>query len=126
MLDSPEMPVSVVVRRFERRLLEHLGAGLDWERAADGQPIDPEWQYRVGLQGGIVPGNGANAVSGRLLRAIARDEALTEAVDRRRARDLMQGLLAPHVGSAPFLSRRLWPSTRDSTQGPDAGDPRRP
>lgn len=126
MLDSPEMPVSVVVRRFERRLLEHLGAGLDWERASDGLPIEPDRQYRVGRQGGIVSSNGANAVSGRLLLSIARDEVLDGADDRRRARDLMQGLLAPHVGSAPFLSRRLWPSAKDSTRGPDADDPPRP
>ncbi|MFO7807879.1 DNA repair protein RecO [Guyparkeria sp.] len=121
MLDSPEMPVSVVVRRFERRLLEHLGAGIDWAQAADGLPIEPERQYRVGQQGGIVSGNGANAVSGRLLLAIARDEALAEADDRRGARDLMQRLLAPHVGSAPFLSRRLWPGARDAARGPNAG-----
>ncbi|MFN2381306.1 MAG: DNA repair protein RecO [Guyparkeria sp.] len=123
MLDSPEMPVSVVVRRFERRLLEHLGAGLDWEHSVDDRPIEPELEYRVGLQGGIVSGSGSSAVPGRLLLAIARDEPLAEAEDRRRARDLMQGLLAPHVGAAPFLSRRLWPAAQKSDRRPGAGVP---
>ncbi|MFO8156350.1 MAG: DNA repair protein RecO C-terminal domain-containing protein [Thiohalospira sp.] len=122
MIDSPGMPVSVVVRRFERRLLDHLGAGLDWERSADDRPVEPGGRYRVGLQGGIVPGDGRNAVSGRLLLAIARDEMLESAEERRRARDLMQGLLAPHVGQAPFLSRRLWPAATPPESRGDAGD----
>lgn len=122
MLESPEMPVSVVVRRFERRLLDHLGAGLDWERAADGQSIQAEGRYRVGPQTGIVPAGGTDGVPGQVLRAIAGDEVLAHGEARRQARDLMQALLAPHVGSAPFLSRRLWPGP-SRTAGPgDAGD----
>lgn len=126
MLESPEMPVSVVVRRFERRLLDHLGAGLDWERAADGQPIEAEGRYRVGLQIGIVPAGGTNGVPGHVLRAIARDEVLAHGEERRQARDLMQGLLAPHVGSAPFLSRQLWPGVTPTVRPGDAGDSHSP
>nr|WP_284047327.1 DNA repair protein RecO C-terminal domain-containing protein [Guyparkeria hydrothermalis] len=126
MLESPVMPVSVVVRRFERRLLDHLGAGLDWEHAADGQPIDAEGRYRVGLQIGIVPAGGTNGVPGHVLRAIARDEVLADGEERRQARDLMQGLLAPHVGSAPFLSRQLWPGATRTVRPGDAGDSHSP
>ncbi|MFW6021103.1 MAG: DNA repair protein RecO [Guyparkeria sp.] len=120
MLESPDVPVSVTVRRFERRLLDHLGAGIDWARSSDGRPIELEGHYRVGLQGGIVPAGGANAVSGRVLLAIRQDETLDDPEDRRQARDLMQSLLAPHVGSAPFLSRRLWPGSGRPAPAGDA------
>jgi len=110
MLETPDMPVAVVVRRFERQLLNHLGAGFDWERSRDGRPIDPAGCYRVEREGGIVSGSGSGSVPGYVLRAIARDEVLLDAADRRTARDLMQSLLASHVGNASFVSRRLWPA----------------
>ena len=112
MLETPDMPLSVVVRRFERQLLTHLGAGIDWERDVAGRPIEPSGHYRVGLQGGIVPGAGSGSVSGHVLLAIGTDRVLKAAEDRRAARDLMQALLGTHVGQAPFVSRRLWPTVR--------------
>ncbi|WP_372590741.1 DNA repair protein RecO [Guyparkeria sp.] len=110
MLEEPDMPVSVVIRRFERQLLEHLGSGIDWEYTAGRVPVDPEATYRVGMQGGIVPDGRADAIYGRILLAIAGDQPLRSAPDRRVARDLMQALLLPHVGNRPFVSRRLWPA----------------
>ena len=108
--ETPEIPLSVVVRRFERQLLMHLGAGVDWTRDVTGAVIDPSADYRVGRQGGIVPGGGRGAVPGRVLLAIGDDRELDAPADRRAARDLMQSLLASHVGQAPFVSRRLWPT----------------
>lgn len=115
MLETPDMPMSVVVRRFERQLLTHLGSGIDWERDVAGRPVDPAGRYRVGLQGGIAPAGDSGAVSGDVLLAIALDRELEAATDRRAARDLMQALLAAHVGRAPFVSRRLWPGGRPET-----------
>ncbi len=121
MLEEPDMPVSVVMRRFERRMLDHLGSGIDWECTAGGDPVDPEGGYRVGLQGGIVPDSRPGAIPGRVLLAVAGDRALDSAADRRAARDLMQALLVPHVGNRPFVSRQLWPSTPTGAEtGPDS------
>ena len=117
MLDSRAMPLSVVVRRFERQLLEHLGAGIDWRRDVHDRPLAAEAGYRVGLETGIVPSVGG--VPGRVFDAIARDLPLSRAEERRAARDLMQSLLADHVGRAPFVSRRLWPSGQG--EKPDGG-----
>jgi DNA repair protein RecO (recombination protein O) len=108
MLESPETDLSVVIRRFERRLLDHLGAGVDWRHTVTGEAVDREGRYRLGPEGGITPDGRADAVSGDILLAIGEDRSLSGAESRRTARDLMQGLLAPHVGTAPFVSRRLW------------------
>ncbi|KTG15884.1 MULTISPECIES: DNA repair protein RecO C-terminal domain-containing protein [unclassified Guyparkeria] len=123
MLESPEMPLSVVVRRFERQLLDHLGAGIDWQHDVHGRPLEVGGRYRVGVETGIVPASGG--VPGHVLEAIARDRPLAQAEERRAARDLMQTLLAGHVGRAPFVSRQLWPATataatsiEDDTPGP--------
>lgn len=108
MLDEPEMPLSVVIRRFERRLLDHLGAGIDWRRTSAGTPVEAAGRYRVSPGGGIVADGRADAIPGDVILAIADDRPLEEPSQRRLARDLMQGLLSPHVGAAPFVSRRLW------------------
>ena len=125
MLESPEMPLSVVVRRFERQLLDHLGAGIDWRADIHGRPLVSGARYRVGVEAGIVPAGSAAGVPGHVLEAIAGDEPLRSAEDRRAARDLMQSLLAGHVGRAPFVSRQLWPtSVGESPDGPaQSGDP---
>ncbi|MFP4639239.1 MAG: DNA repair protein RecO [Guyparkeria sp.] len=121
MLEEPGVPVSVVMRRFERQLLEHLGSGIDWGHTADRAPVDPDAGYRVGLQGGIVPDGRTGAIPGRVLLAIAADRPLVSAADRRTARDLMQALLVPHVGDRPFVSRRLWPSApAEAETAPDS------
>lgn len=121
MLDELHMPVSVIMRRFERRLLVHLGSGFEWiESLPDSRGdarIDPEGSYRLGLEGGVVAGGGPGAVSGRVLQAIATDQPLAHPEEMRAARDLMQRLLAPHVGRAPFVSRRLWPSSSAAPSG---------
>lgn len=115
MLESPEMALSVVIRRFERQLLAHLGAGIDWRSDVQGDPVHPAGRYRVGIETGIVPAGSTGGVPGHVLDAIASDDVLAEAEDRRIARDLMQSLLAGHVGRAPFVSRRLWPASRDDS-----------
>jgi DNA repair protein RecO (recombination protein O) len=123
MLETPEMPLSVVVRRFERQLLDHLGAGIDWHHDIHGRSLDPAGCYRVGVEAGIVPAATAAGVPGHVLEAIARDEPLNDPDDRRTARDLMQSLLAGHVGRAPFVSRQLWPTAaaQGAKQMPESG-----
>jgi len=117
MLDEPAMPLSVVIRRFERRLLDHLGAGIDWCRTSSGTPVELQGRYRVSPEGGILVDSRADAVPGNVLLAIAEDRPPTEPRQRRMARDLMQGLLRPHVGSAPFVSRRLWQAGETGESG---------
>lgn len=132
MLEEPDMPVSVIMRRFERRLLIHLGSGVEWiESLADNRAdtrIDPEGSYRLGPEGEVVAAGGSGTVSGRVLQAIATDQVLAQPEERRAARDLMQRLLVPHVGRAPFVSRRLWPSsgTPPSGETGNASEPESP
>jgi DNA repair protein RecO (recombination protein O) len=40
------------LRRFEKRLLQELGYGLELSRTAEGQPIEPGMYYRFDLQSG--------------------------------------------------------------------------
>jgi DNA repair protein RecO (recombination protein O) len=58
-----------LLRRFEKRLLEELGYGLELLRTVDGDPIEAERSYRYGLQSGPQPclAESPGAVYGRSL-----------------------------------------------------------
>lgn len=114
----------VTIRRFERELLDVLGVGFDWTRTAEeGLPIEADAWYAVDPALGIlapeygVPRSMDGRVPGHVLLAIARDQGLTDAADRRFARNLMQRLLAEHAGRAPFHSRLLWQASTASPAG---------
>ena len=109
-LAGPSADFGTVVRGFERDLLAELGVGIDWQLTADTQEsIDPQASYWLAPEEGILQQRGRGyPVAGNVLKAIAENRTLFDAADRRQARDLLQSLLAPHVGSAPFHSRALW------------------
>jgi DNA repair protein RecO (recombination protein O) len=109
-LAGSSVDFGTVVRSFERDLLIELGVGIDWRLTVDTQEsIDPQATYWLAPEAGILQQRGRGyPVTGIVLQAIAENQALTDAADRRQARDLLQSLLAPHVGSAPFHSRALW------------------
>lgn len=109
-LADPSVDFGQVVRGFERDLLTELGVGIDWHLTADTlEPINPQASYWLAPEEGILQQRGRGyPVSGIVLQAIAENRALTGSDHRREARNLLQSLLAPHVGSAPFHSRALW------------------
>lgn len=109
-LAEPSVDFGLVVRAFERDLLAELGVGIDWQATADTHAlIDPGASYWLAPEEGILQQRSRGfPVSGNVLKAIAENQSLPDAADRRQARDLLQSLLAPHVGSAPFYSRALW------------------
>jgi DNA repair protein RecO (recombination protein O) len=57
------------LRRFEKRLLQDLGYGLELSRTDEGQPIEPHMYYRFKLQSGPQPcvAEAPGAVYGRSL-----------------------------------------------------------
>jgi len=118
-LAEPAVDFSLVIRGFERDLLTELGVGIDWHATADTQePIDPLQSYWLVPEEGILQQRSRGyPVPGLVLQAIAENRTLNEVSERRQARDLLQSLLAPHVGSAPFHSRALW---RTQPQPPEA------
>ncbi len=95
---------AVVLRSFEKVLLEDLGYGLDFEQDVDGRPLEVDGHYR------LVPDRGfetaADGVPGHVLTAIGR-EAFHDREVRRAARRLFGEALAVHLGPRPLLSRRL-------------------
>lgn len=114
-LSDVPLDMGLLIRRFERELLEELGFGIDWHCTVDQPaPIDETGRYWIDPQVGILcrPGSGqCIPISGQVIQAIAADQPLSVPAERRAARDLMQQLLEPHVGTAPFHSRALWRST---------------
>ncbi len=103
-------PFDLVLRRFERALLDALGLGFDWQHTADsGEPICPEQLYRVHPEAGILSADASGMqVLGRVLSALVLNQPQQDAADRQMAQRLLQMLLAPVVGVAPFHSRGLW------------------
>ena len=123
-----------VLRLFEKRLLDALGYGPTFDRAADtGAPVSPGRRYRyVPERGPVEEGGGAPAseerggpvVSGRTLIALAGGR-LVGGDDRERveARRLMRAILAPHLGPRPLGSRELFAHSSISLPDPAATDP---
>lgn len=112
-LALPKPSFGLIIRGFERDLLTELGFGIDWLLTADqGAPLDPDATYWIEAEVGILSRRtpAGLAVPGRVIQAIAADKLPASNSDQRLARDLMQYLLRPHVGAAPFHSRALWRS----------------
>ena len=80
------------LRRFEKRLLDNLGYGLDLSRAADGAPISPDAHYRFAAERGaqLCVADAPGAVYGRSLTDLEDDRF----VDPRSLRDAKRVLRA--------------------------------
>jgi len=107
--------LEVTLRRFELRLLEILGYGLDYSRDVNsGDAIEPDRQYLLDCERGFcaVPSPLSDDVtadrvfSGQDILAIA-EEAFSEAV-RPAAKRLCRQALAVHLGGKPLKSRELF------------------
>lgn len=107
LLESLEqgMDVAVVLRHFERNLLEALGYGIDHTTTADtAEPVVASGRYRLqGAEGFVFDAEGAFNGS-VLLQLAAGDLGHPEA--RRAARDIARVLIGAHLGG-PLRSRLL-------------------
>ncbi|BFM20359.1 DNA repair protein RecO [Gilvimarinus japonicus] len=106
-----EVDVELVLRRFEKHLLQELGYGIDWRCDADtGQLLKPDAWYRLDTQSGFIPVGAAglaNTYSGACLMDIASDQyALPDT--KRVAKHISRALLRPLLGEQPLKSRQLF------------------
>jgi DNA repair protein RecO (recombination protein O) len=111
-------PVAPQLRRFELGLLEALGYGLDLERDAAGDALDPRTSYRYDAAHGLAPcrDDASGALSGASLLALARDR-LAEPRELADARRLLRAALDAHLDGRPLRTRELLARAR----GRDAG-----
>lgn len=105
--------LEAALRRFEFRLLEEIGYGIDFHaEAISGDPLEAGKKYHYLNDEGFVPmeGNSAEhggAFLGRDLQAIAAsDYSARETL--RSAKRLARLALAPHLGPKPLKSRELF------------------
>lgn len=114
-------PEEATLRRFEKRLLEDLGYGLELTRTESGEPVDPQGYYRVPAQRGPVPcvAESPGAVYGRSL-ADLRAESFEDARTLRDAKRVLRTALDACLEGRPLKTRAiLMALTRR-----DTGEPR--
>jgi DNA repair protein RecO (recombination protein O) len=104
-LQAADTPLDVVLRRFEKLLLEELGYGFDFQRDADsGEPIVGDAHYTLHVDAGFV--RSARGYPGTALMEIAADRYESRAA-RVAARKIFRQALQPLLGPRPLASRKL-------------------
>ncbi len=99
----------VILRVFERGLLEELGYGLPLaQEAGSDRPVQPDAWYRYAVERGPEPCGGpeAGAVRGATLLGLAEGE-LNSAQARREAKHLMRAVLDFYLGDWPLKTRSM-------------------
>jgi DNA repair protein RecO (recombination protein O) len=101
-----------VLRRFEIRLLQELGYGLQFETDAEQDPINTHTHYYYDPLRGPVPAEAANTaglplVSGACLRALAGAD-FTDPGHWPEMKNLMRNVIAHHLNGKPLHSRELF------------------
>lgn len=109
LLKPPSLAFSV--RRFERRLLDELGYGIDFRCDVDGAEIDLEQRYEVALERGFRLAAGGTGYSGNALRAID-GETIPTAAELRELRMLFKTLIRMHLTGEPLRSWSLMAELR--------------
>jgi DNA repair protein RecO (recombination protein O) len=100
----------VILRRFEKLLLEELGYGLDFSRDADsGEPLEPEGNYTLHVDSGFV--RSVRGYPGQVLLDIGAG-CYESRHTRLAAKKIFRQALLPLLGSRPLASRRLLPRQR--------------
>ncbi len=98
---------AVVLRLFERDLLEYLGYGLQLYQTQAGRDIEPEAYYSFDVtEGASVASEGAGAIPGSSLLALARGhfDSPRSLGDAKR---LLRGALDTHLGAADSKVRQV-------------------
>lgn len=102
------------LRNFERQLLKGLGFEIRFDyESSNGNPIQPQQNYRFGLETGFtqVPNDNSEGISGTDLLAVASNNYSTISA-RRTAKLVLQFALKPLLGEKPLLSRSLFDTTK--------------
>ena len=103
-------PPPIVLRKFERALLQETGVAADLVRCtASGGPVEAGRQYVVDPERGPRPeqaGDGWPRVAGKTLLDMARED-YTDATTQSQSKQLMRFLLAHHLGGAPLNTRQI-------------------
>ena len=103
-LDNIETDLELVLRSFEKLLLEELGYGIDFELDSEGNPIEDQVLYQ------LLPDRGfqmsSEGFGGALLKRIGQEEFATLQV-RRVAKKVLREALSHQLGPKPLASRRL-------------------
>ena len=106
-LESGDAPLDVVLRVFEKRLLEELGYGLDFASDAEsGEAIRADRRYVLHAEAGFVATAAGKGYSGAVLSGIAAD-TYGDRATRVAARRIFAQALRPLLGERPVASRRL-------------------
>lgn len=111
-------PVAPRLRRFEVRLLDELGYGLDLRRDATGDPVTPESSYRFDPAQGLFPcpEGASGAFPGAVLLALA-DDGLEGPAALAAARRLLRAALDAHLDGRPLKTRELLARSRRGSGG---------
>ncbi len=121
--DGSTVAAERCLRRFEKRLLEELGYGLDFGRnAGSGERINGQDWYQLEPELGFVPGPIGEGYPGEVLLAIDQ-ECFDAPPTRKFAKATFRALIASHLGPAPLLSRRLYRPASQSHEPAPASAP---
>lgn len=102
------------LRRFEVRLLEELGLGMNLLHDQQGVPIKAAEHYHYDFLGGpVLNAKTENSVSGETLMALARGE-FNSTQQMREARHLMRRVITHYLGGRQLKSRELFRGTGTS------------
>ena len=102
--DNISTQTTLVLRSFEKLLLEEIGYGLNFYTDVEGRVIEDDVDYRLIPDRGFVVSE--SGFSGRMLRRIGAEEFADRSV-RQVARGVFREALVHHLGPKPLMSRRL-------------------
>ena len=102
-------PVEPVLRRFEVRLMSHLGLGLILEHDHSGEPLVPDRRYVYDIDSGprLATSDQGSTVTGSTLLAL-HGGRVDDRETLREARQLMRRIIDYHLDGRPLRSRELF------------------
>lgn len=110
-LATSKLAVQLVLRYFEKQLLENCGYGLMLDCDADsGAPLDPSASYFYAIEHGPIANQsaaGQQRIKGATLLKFANDELLS-VEELRETKHMMRQVLNFYLGDKPLLSRSLF------------------
>jgi len=119
-------PEEASLRRFEKRLLDNLGYGLDLSQTADGQPISPDAYYRFAAERGaqLCVAEAPGAVYGKSLTDLEGD-SFVDVRSLRDAKRVLRQALEMCLDGRELKSREVMRAMRRREAGDRRTDTRR-